>query len=124
MNFSDFIATTLKQKVSEDFRTSHLRGPAKTIAEAITKLIRNDIKGEPTGGGCQAFLTPTSRRSQGFYVPKEVVLVLLFDGGSLAPYMNPDYGYTKGFDAMQGLLYRMGYWTERENNVEAHVYKR
>ena len=119
MNFSDFIATTLKQKVSEDFRTSHLRGPAKTIAEAITKLIRNDIKGEPT-----AFLTPTSRRSQGFYVPKEVVLVLLFDGGSLAPYMNPDYGYTKGFDAMQGLLYRMGYWTERENTVEAHVYKR
>lgn len=108
----------------DDFRTSHLRGDAKKLAEAIKKLVREMNGSEPDGGGCPAFITTAQRRRMGWSPVKGTVMVLVFDGGDLAPYMNPDYGDKAKYNAMQDLIRRMGYWTEYESGVEASVYKR
>jgi len=108
----------------EDFRTSHLRGDAKKLAESIKKLVRDMNGEEPDGGGCPAFITPAQRRRMGWSPVKGTVMVLVFDGGDLAPYMNPNYGDKAKYNAMQDLIRRMGYWTEYETGVEASVYKR
>ena len=108
----------------EDFRTSHLRGEAKKLAEAIKKLVRDMNGEEPDGGGCPAFITPAQSRRMGGSPVKGTVMVLVFDGGDLAPYMNPDYENKAKYNAMQNLIRRMGYWTEYESGVEASVYKR
>jgi hypothetical protein len=108
----------------DDFRTSHLRGDAKKLAEAVKKLVRDMNGEEPDGGGCPAFITTAQRRRMGWSPVKGTVMVLVFDGGDLAPYMNPNYGDKAKYNAMQDLIRRMGYWTEYESGVEASVYKR
>ena len=108
----------------EDFRTSHLRGDAKKLAESIKKLVRDMNGEEPDGGGSTAFVSPAQRRRMGWSPVKGTVMVLVFDGGDLAPYMNPNYGDKAKYNAMQDLIRRMGYWTEYETGVEASVYKR
>jgi hypothetical protein len=104
----------------DDFRTSHLRGKAEQLAEAIKNLVRDMNGREPRGYGSSAFIVPNSHgRLRG------TVLVLGFDGGDLFPYMNRDYGDKTKYHAMQDLLRRMGYGWEyaTRDRREANVYK-
>ena len=108
----------------DDFRTSHLRGDAKKLAEAIKTLVRDMNGSHPDGGGSTAFVSPAQRRRLGYDVSKNVVLVLGHDGGDLAPYLNPYYDHVEGYKAMRDLIRRMGYGIEMENSAITHLYKR
>lgn len=78
------------------------------IAEAIVAA----LPAGATGGGCRAFWMPETWRARGEKYGEDSVLVVVCDGGDLAPYFNYDYGDGEAIETMKRALSDIGYYSE------------
>jgi hypothetical protein len=91
-----------------DFKTDHLRWHERVIAEAVLRA----LPAEATGGGCQAFWSPDKWKQRGEHYGTNSLLILVHDGGDLAPLCNPDYGMPLCMRALEAELREMGLFVE------------
>lgn len=93
---------------SVDFRTEQLNREGKRIAEAILGVLPETA----SGGGCTAFYTPEQWRNRGETYGRDSALVIVHDGGDLAPYFNYDRERYNDIERMNEALARIGYYAE------------
>lgn len=97
---------------SHDFSlhsTMRITNPeACRIAEAIVAVLPDGA----TGGGCPAFRTPETWRNRGEKYGLDSTLIVVCDGGDLAPYFNFDYGCPEAIEKMRAALAALGYYSE------------
>jgi hypothetical protein len=82
---------------------------ARHAAEAII-LYLELIDG--TTGGCRAFYSPTEWLERGEEYGHDAELIVVHDGGDLAPAFNLDYGAYDSFDSMARRLANVGVTAE------------
>ena len=109
--------------MNTDFETSHLNPEQKKIAESIIDLLKEVNDREPDGGGCKAFYTPEEWKEKGERYGTESALVLVHDGGDLAPFCNLDYQCYERHEALNQALDKIGYYFESCTHWYAAVYK-
>ena len=109
--------------MSKDFDTSHLSGTSKKLADLVTKFITERSGAAPSGGGCRAFYSPKEWKERGEDYGLTSELILVHDGGDLAPYCNLDYEEYKMHDALYEFLKSKGYYLESCTCWYSAVYK-
>lgn len=106
-----------------DFSTEHLSGKAKEIADGIVQWMTDRYQEAPDGGGCKAFYSPEEWEDRGESYGLRSQLVLVHDGGDLAPLCNPDYECWKDLDAFSNFLQeKFGVYVEPCTGWYAAVY--
>lgn len=103
----------------KDFDTSHLSGEALRIANVI-KLVLGE---GASGGGCKAFYTPKEWKEKGEKYGTNSKLILVHDGGELAPYFNYDYECYGMIEKMDKALKEIGYYAESCTCWYTAIYK-
>lgn len=97
---------------SHDFSlraTDRVTNPeACRVAEAIVAA----LPAGTTGGGCTAFWMPERWRSRGEKYGLDSTLIVVCDGGGLAPYFNTEYGDARAIETMRAALSAIGYYSE------------
>jgi hypothetical protein len=73
-------------------------------AEQIVALARNHFGADSSGGGCRAFYTPAEWRERSEEYGLESELIVVHDGGDLAPFFNYDYLVYTLIEKMDGRL--------------------
>ena len=110
-------------EVAGDFRVGHMpEGPPRLIAEAIVRLLRKRLGRAPTGGGCLAFRSRDKHVAMGEKYGRDAVLILVHDGGDLAPCCNLDYEDPEAEAALVALLEGLGFRMEPCTNYYTAVY--
>lgn len=104
---------------SNDFDTSRLSGEALKIASVIKRVLGKGA----SGGGCKAFYTPQQWAERGESYGRNSALVVVHDGGDLAPYCNYDYGSYDLIEKMNAALKKIGYYLESCTCWYSAVYK-
>lgn len=94
----------------------------RAAAEKILATVRETLGPNATGGGCRAFYTPKEWRARGELYGTDALLVVVHDGGDLAPFFNLDYGAYKLFDKMWNALEPVGVWAEACTSWYTAVY--
>ena len=111
-------------KTENDFTTEGLTAKQKKIAKVITKLIKQKSGGrEPSGGGCKAFYTPKEWKERGEEYGTTSELILVHDGGDMAPYCNWDYCSYEMVEALSDVLRAEGYFVEQCTSWYSAVYE-
>lgn len=95
---------------------------AREIAKAIVALCRKVHKREPTGGGCKAFYSPAVWRARGEEYGLESLLILVHDGGDLAPMCNMDYEDFESYAQLRDTLRPLGVYLENCTSWYSAVY--
>ena len=98
-----------KAKACEDFRMDHLKGDALKVAKVICKVLGKDAD----GGGCRAFYTPEEWKARKEKYGCDSVLVLVHDGGDLAPLCNWDYGCYEMSERLRIALEKAGFYYDQ-----------
>ena len=75
----------------KDFNTDHLNKKQKQVAEVNLKVARAVYGPDASGGGCHAFYTPEEWKERGETYGLNSILIVVHDGGNLAPLLNLDY---------------------------------
>jgi hypothetical protein len=96
-----------------DFDWSHLSGDSLRAAKVVLGVLHRYFDRSATGGGCTAFYTSDEWRARGEQFGKTSVLVLVHDGGDLAPICNPAYGQDTMSDDLVRSLHRAGFYREQ-----------
>ncbi len=105
--------------ISKDFDTSSLSGDALNIANTIIKVLGEGA----SGGGCKAFYSPAQWIERGEKYGTKSTLVVVHDGGDLAPYCNYDYEKYDLIEKMDNSLKEIGYYLESCTCWYSAVYK-
>ena len=92
--------------MATDFDTSSLDGEAKKIASVIKRIAGRNA----SGGGCKAFYTPKQWEDKGEIYGTKSALIVVHDGGDLAPYFNDAYEQYHLIDKMVKALEEIGYY--------------
>ncbi len=103
----------------KDLDTKGLRGEAKKIASVI-KIIAGE---NASGGGCKAFYTPKQWEEKGESYGLKSQLIVVHDGGDLAPYFNYDYECYGMIEKMNKALQEIGYYAESCTCWYTAIYK-
>jgi hypothetical protein len=80
---------------------------ARRVAELVLR-----VTGAKDGGGCRAFYTAGEWQSREEKYGLGSVLIVVHDGGDLAPWFNPSYGHPLLRDNLQQALRQHGYYAE------------
>lgn len=105
--------------MSVDFAVDRLNDEEKTVAAAIVKMLGKSA----SGGGCRAFYGVEEWRARNEKWGNDAVLVIVHDGGDLAPYCNWNYGQYKRVEALQECLENIGYYVEQCTSWYSAVYR-
>lgn len=73
-------------------------------------------------GGCTTFYSPQEWEARGESYGRGSVLIVVHDGGSVAPFFNFDYGNYDKIDEMQDALSAVGLWAEACTNWYTAIY--
>lgn len=93
----------------------------KQIAKRIIDVADNSI--DPIcGGGYRAFYSPESWRKRGEEYGKGAELIVVHDGGDLAPYFNHDYDCYPAVEEMDKALSRLGAYAEQCTSWYTAIY--
>lgn len=103
---------------SKDFTTEHLRPHERVIAEAVLSVLPDDA----TGGGCQAFYSPDKWKERGETYGHGSLLIVVHDGGDLAPYCSLDYGCYGLNGRMVEALSKAGVYVEQCTSWYSAIY--
>lgn len=88
--------------------------------------LRNSMRalGEEGCGGCKAFYSPEEwTQVNGSPVSRAALLVIIHDGGNMAPRFNLDYEQYKLYDSIDPMLRPRGLWRDHMNSVESRIYR-
>lgn len=102
-----------------DFQIDHLPERQQRIARLVLRTINNP---DATGGGCRAFYAPEEWKDRGEEFGTMSDLVIVHDGGDLAPWFNLDYGRYGLNDRMQDALARKGLYVEQCTSWYSAIY--
>lgn len=103
-----------------DYGIGHLETKEqRRVATAVLSV----LPANPSGGGCRAFYTPQEWAARGEEFGRESVLILLHDGGDLAPFCNPAYNRYQDLDKLGRALRKIGYYVEQCTCWYSAVYK-
>lgn len=83
----------------------------KKAAEAIVRMVELDaqrVGRAPYTGGCRAFYSPKEWEEKGNQYGQGALLIVVHDGGDLAPFFNQDYGDWVRFDRQTRTILRVG----------------
>jgi hypothetical protein len=80
----------------------------KKICDTIIDVVGEDA----CAAGCRAFYTPEEWMARGERYGLNSILIVVHDGGDLAPYFNYDYGRYELTEKMRKALKKIGYWSE------------
>lgn len=108
---------------ANDFRTTHLRGETRKLADAIVGWLTTYLGEAPDGGGCTAFYSPAAWRKRGETYGGDSALVLVHDGGDLSPFCSWIHGNYKAMDAFQAFLKSQNYYVDPCTGWYSAVYK-
>ena len=103
----------------QGFETAHLTGECLKVAEIIKSVLHS----KANDGGCRSFFSPDEWKAKGEVYGTESVLVLVHDGGDLAPYCNYDYMQYDKIDSLSEALEQAGYYVENCTSWYSAVYK-
>jgi hypothetical protein len=107
-----------------DFATDHLDGEAAEVAKIVLKVVHSHVGKDASGGGCRAFYTPGEWKERREKYGTDSVLVLVHDGGDLAPFCNYDYCQYGKIESLNEALAERGYWFECCTSWYSAVYKK
>ena len=107
---------------TNDFRTEHLSGPTKALADAIVGWLAAYCGEAPDGGGCRAFYAPAEWIARGEDYGCDSALVLVHDGGDLSPFCNWSHGRYKAIEAFSAFLKTKGFFVEQCTGWYSAVY--
>jgi len=105
------------------FDTSHLDGKAKEVADAIVEHIRTTNGREPWSGGCKAFYLKEDWEARPEPYGDGSMLVLVHDGGDLAPFCDYGHGQYDLIESMNAMLEKHGVWFECLTNWSSAIYE-
>lgn len=91
-----------------------------TAYKAITKVLKA-CKATNTGG-CKAFYTPKEWAALGHRYNPHAILIVVHDGGDLAPFFNPDYENYRLIRKMNQAIEAAGFWTESADCTLTYIY--
>lgn len=107
---------------TNDFDTDHLSGKARTLARAIVDWLTARYGKAPEGGGCRAFYGAKAWKERREDYGTTGVLVLVHDGGDLAPYCSWDYCHYAALEDFREFLEGRGYYVEQCTSWYSAVY--
>lgn len=107
---------------TDDFKTTDLRGKTETLADAIARWLAQRLGRYPDGGGCRAFWSPKQWRDRGEDYGQKSELVLVHDGGDLAPHCNALYEDARAYRDFAAFLRTLGYYVEQCTGWYSAVY--
>ena len=107
----------------KDFDTSHLDHKAQRVADLIYNHIKKVLDEEPTGGGCKAFYSPKEWIERGERYGHNATLILVHDGGDLAPFVNLDCMAYNLYEGLSQVLFKAGFYIESCTCWYAAVYE-
>lgn len=88
--------------------------------------LRNSMRalGEEWCGGCKAFYSPDEwARVNGSPVSRSTLLVIIHDGGNMAPRFNLDYEQYALYSSIDPMLRTRGLWRDHMSSVESRIYR-
>ena len=106
-----------------------LKGLGKEAAELVVAHIRARHKAafgndkEPTGGGCKTFYTPEEGKARGEKYGRNALVIVVHDGGDVAPYFNWDYECYKMIEGLGEALAKIGCFAEQCTGWYSAIYK-
>lgn len=106
-------------KATGDFKIDHLRPHEQTIARLVLAVLPPDA----TGGGCSAFHRPDKWAERGEDYGTDSLLVLVHDGGDLAPYCNLDYCSYGSAEKLQRRLVKAGLYVQQCTSWYSAIYR-
>lgn len=106
-----------------DCNTDHLKGKTKKVAELIKLHAADFYNRPPDGGGCRTFWTPKEWKDRGEQYGTEAVLIVVHDGGDMAPFFNYDYQCYSAIDALNEKLRGVGYYAEQCTSWYTAIYE-
>lgn len=107
---------------NEDFSVKHLDDDQKKIASVIIKAIKKINKRDPYGGGCKAFYTPKEWEERNEDYGRDAKLILVHDGGDLAPLCNYSYCDYSGIEKFRKAIEKAGLHIEQCTSWYSGVY--
>jgi hypothetical protein len=125
MTIAEFVAKLevpdfpLFEIVENDFCTDHLKEDMLKVAQVVLSVLGDN----PNGGGCRAFWTPEEWTARNEEYGTDSILVLVHDGGDLAPACNWDYGNYELSDKLTTALNEAGFYYEQCTSWYSAVYR-
>jgi hypothetical protein len=105
---------------SDDFKIPEgLCSKGEAAAKALVKLAGP----EGSGGGCRAFYSPQEWRDRGEQYGRDALLVVVHDGGDLAPMLNFDYCDQRAMNRQVAALAKLGLFAESCTGWYTAVYE-
>ena len=89
-----------------------LSDKGRKAAETLIELAKSLMGEDASGGGCRAFYTPEEWADRGERYGLKAELIVVHDGGDLAPLLNLDYGAYNLFDKQCQALQAHGVYAE------------
>ncbi len=84
---------------------------ARRAAELLIETVREEFGHEPSVG-CQTFYSATDWRARGEEFGTKSLLVVVHDGGDMAPFLNYDYQSYKLIEKLDRKLRTIGVYAE------------
>lgn len=94
----------------------------KIVAEKILAAAKKAVEGDIDGGGCQAFYSPEEWKLRGESYGQNALLIIVHDGGDLAPFFNYDYEAYALIDRMDNALSELDCYAEQCTSWYSAVY--
>lgn len=108
-------------KNTDDFELP-ASSPAREIAETIINFVTARLGEAPDGGGCRAFYDSEEWAQRGERYGRGAPLVVVHDGGALAPIFNIDYECYDANEALTQALGAIGYYPEQINSWSTAIW--
>ena len=106
-----------------DLAIPHGLSPEGRVA-ADTILALLDARSTTYTGGCRAFYSPAEWRARGEAYGTDALLILVHDGGDLAPYCNPLYEDRDAMRALRDALAVHDLYAEQATGWYTAIYAR
>lgn len=95
-------------------------GLSKSGSKAYDLIMK--VMGDPDTGGCRTFYSPEEWKARGEQYGCSGELIVVYDGGDVAPYFSFDYGNGKRMDEMNDALHTIGMYAEQCTNWYSAIY--
>ena len=95
----------------------------RKAAALLKKLAKKHFGEKTSGGGCRAFYTPQEWKDRGERYGTDSLLVVVHDGGDMAPMLNMDYCCYDLHDEVWKALQEIGVYAECCTGWDTAIYE-
>ena len=102
----------MTKRVTELYELPTTMTDRQREAVDIVMRVAQELEPRTLDNGCRDFYTPAEWRARGEAYGHDGVLIVVHDGGNLAPLFNHDYGCSSWVRAMRKSLEAVGFYVE------------